>query len=313
MIVVLAGGVGGGKFARGIVEVLAPADVAIVVNTGDDFRHLGLSISPDLDSVMYAVADLNDTQRGWGLADESWNFMRALERLEAPTWFQLGDADLATHVLRTDFLRLGKTLSAATRELCDRLGIRHAILPMSDLPVATKIISDDGELDFQEYFVARRCEPAVRAVVFAGADVAVPSPGFATALECATAVVIAPSNPYVSIGPILALSGVRTMLQARSIPVIAVCPIVGGNAVKGPLAKMLAEAGADVSPLGVADWYGDLVDGWIVDDVDHSYAEALRLRGRRVRVCGTLMHDTAAKIALARDTVEFAQLLVSCR
>ena len=311
MMVVLAGGVGGGKFARGIVEVLEPDDVTIVVNTGDDFRHLGLSISPDLDSVMYAIADLNDTQRGWGLARESWTFMRALERLEAPAWFQLGDADLATHVLRTDFLREGNTLSVVTQTLCERLGVRHPIVPMSDFPVATKIVSDGGVLDFQEYFVAQRCEPIVREVIFSGADAAVPSPAFAAALASATAVLIAPSNPYVSIGPILALCGVRAILQMHSIPVIAVSPIVGGAAVKGPLAKMLAESGSDVSPMGVADWYGDLVDGWILDDADKDYAGSLRSRGWRVHVCATLMHDIPAKVALARNAVDFACSMVS--
>jgi len=311
VIVTLAGGVGGGKFARGLIEVLAPHELTLVVNTADDFRHLGFWISPDLDSVMYAVADLNDTDRGWGLAGESWNFMRALERLAGPTWFNLGDRDLATHVRRTTLLDAGKTLSEVTRELCAQLRVQHTIVPMSDLPVATRIFSEQGELAFQEYFVAQRCAPVMRNIVFAGAETALPAPQFAAALAQADAVLIAPSNPYVSIGPILALPNVRAAIAAKRVPVIAVSPIVKGNAIKGPLAKMLLEAGAEVSPLGVAEWYGDLVDGWIIDGADRAHAQALRSRGWRVHVCETIMNDTASKVALAQEAVNFARELVA--
>ena len=311
MIVTLAGGVGGGKFARGLTEVLAPHELTLVVNTADDFRHLGLWISPDLDSVMYAVADLNDTDRGWGLMGESWNFMRALERLAGPTWFTLGDGDLATHVMRTTLLDAGKTLSEVTRELCAQLNVEHTIVPMSDLPVATRIISDQGDLAFQEYFVARQCAPVVKNVVFSGAETALPAPKFVAALAAADAVLIAPSNPYVSIGPILALPDVRAAIAARRAPVIAVSPIVNGAAIKGPLAKMLREAGADVSPLGVANWYADLVDGWIIDRADREHADALRASGWKVHVCETIMRDTSSKVALAQEAITFARELLA--
>ena len=249
--------------------MLPPDQLAIVVNTADDFVHLGLHISPDIDSVLYALADLNDPERGWGLAGETWNFMAAMERLGGETWFKLGDRDLATHVLRTQALAAGRTLSEVTALLARRLGIAHTVAPMSDDPVRSIVETDEGALDFQDYFVRRQCQPAFRGVTFQGAADAQPSAGFRDALDRAQAIVITPSNPFVSIDPILALPGVaRRAAPARGRPVVAVSPIVGGKAVKGPLAKMMSERGVEPSALGVARHYGRLVDGWIIDTVD---------------------------------------------
>src|SRR6478672_3665617 len=240
-VLALAGGVGGGKFCRGLTAVLPPERLAVVVNTADDFVHLGLHISPDIDSVLYALADQNDLERGWGLAGETWNFMAALERLGGEIWFKLGDRDLATHVLRTEALAAGRSLSEVTALLAGRLGIAHAVAPMSDNPVRSIVDTDEGALDFQDYFVRRQCKPVFRGVRFQGAESAAASPGLRNALGRAQAVVITPSNPLVSIDPILALPGIRDALRRTQRPVVAVSPIVGGKAVKGPLGKMMRE------------------------------------------------------------------------
>ena len=305
-ILALVGGVGGGKFARGLVAALPPEQVTIVVNTADDFIHLGLHISPDIDSVLYALADLNDDERGWGLAGETWNFMAALERLGGETWFKLGDRDLATHILRTLELNAGRTLSEVTAQLAQRLGVTHNVVPMSDDPVRSRVVTDEGEIDFQDYFVRRQWRPAFRGLVFAGASSAKPSDGFRRALERAQAVVIAPSNSFVSVDPILAVPGVREALKRSGRPVVAVSPIVGGKAVKGPLAKMMAERGLEPSTLGVAQYYGRLVDGWMIDTVDRGLAPAIEALGCRVTVCNTLMRTLDDKRALAQDTLDFA-------
>jgi len=310
-VLALAGGVGGGKFARGLTAVLPPEELTIVVNTADDFVHLGLHISPDVDSVLYAIADLNDPERGWGLADETWNFMDALRRLGGETWFQLGDRDLATHVLRTELLAAGRSLSEATALLAKRMGIAHRVAPMTDRPVRSVVETDEGPLAFQDYFVKRQCQPAFRGVSFEGAAGTEPSAAFRTALERATAIVIAPSNPFVSIDPILALKDIRALLSRSHAPVIAISPIVGGAAVKGPLAKMMRELGQEPSPLGIARHYGPLVDGWIVDAADRDSAPALKALGCRVRVSDTVMHSTEDKARLAREALDFALELPS--
>ena len=260
MILALAGGVGGAKLAQGLAMRLKPEKLLIVVNTGDDFVHLGLHISPDLDTVMYWLAGLNDRARGWGLAGESWNFMAALGRLGGSTWFNLGDGDLATHVVRTQMLGEGASLSAATRALCERLGIAHAVVPMTDAFVRTIVHTADAALAFQDYFVRLQCAPAVTAVTFTGAEAAKPSPGFAAAMAdpALRAIVICPSNPLLSIDPILSIPGVRDWLRRRRIPVVAVSPIVGGEAIKGPAAKIFRELGRDVSVQGVAVHYSGL-------------------------------------------------------
>lgn len=308
-VLALAGGVGGGRFARGLTAVLPPDELAIVVNTADDFVHLGLHISPDIDSVLYAIADLNDPDRGWGLAGESWNFMDALRRLGAETWFQLGDRDLATHALRTELLACGRSLSDVTALLATRMGIAHVVAPMTDRPVRSIVETGEGPLAFQDYFVKRQCQPVFRGVAFEGAADAEPSLAFHDALERASAVVIAPSNPFVSIDPILALRGVRESLKQSRTPMVAVSPIVGGAAVKGPLAKMMRECGLEPSPLGVARRYGPLIDGWIIDSADRDAAPALEALGCRVRVTDTVMRSAEDKARLAREALDFAHEL----
>jgi len=305
-VLALAGGVGGGKFCRGLTALLPPEQLAVVVNTADDFIHLGLHISPDVDSVLYALADRNDPERGWGLAGETWNFMAALERLGGQTWFKLGDRDLATHVLRTEALVAGRTLSEVTALLARRLDIAHTILPMTDAAVRSVVDTDQGALDFQDYFVRRQCRPGFRGVTLQGLANAEPSQGFRQALDRAQAVVIAPSNPFVSIDPILALPGVKDTLRQSQRPIVAVSPIVGGEAVKGPLAKMMREAGIEPSALGVAQHYGRLIDGWVIDSADRNLAPAIEALGCRVKVCNTMMRTLDDKRRLAHDAVGLA-------
>jgi LPPG:FO 2-phospho-L-lactate transferase len=302
----LAGGVGGGKLAQGLAAALPPEELAIVVNTADDFVLLGLHISPDIDSVLYAVAGLNDPERGWGLAGESWNFMAALERLGGDTWFKLGDRDLATHMLRSQALAAGRSLSDVTAMLARRLGVAHTIAPMSDDPISSVVLTSEGALDFQDYFVRRQCHPAYRGLDIRGAATARPSNVLRNALDRALAVVIAPSNPLVSIDPILAVPGVAAALRRSGRPVVAVSPIVGGRAVKGPLAKMMHERGQEPSALGVAQHYGSLVDGWIVDTMDRALVPAIEALGCRVIVRNTIMHTLDEKRSLAQDALEFA-------
>jgi LPPG:FO 2-phospho-L-lactate transferase len=303
-ILALAGGVGGGKLARGLAAALAPGELAIVVNTADDFSHLGLHISPDIDSVLYALADLNDPERGWGLANETWNFMAALERLGGETWFKLGDRDLATHVLRTQELAAGRDLSAVTSLLARRFGVRHEVVPMTDDPVRSIVLSGDGPLDFQDYFVRRQCQPVFRGVHFDGVQHARPSEGFRVGLDRADAVIITPSNPFVSIDPILAIPDVADKLRRACRPIVAVSPMVGGQAVKGPLGKMMAERGLEPSALGVAQHYGRLVDGWIVDTADRALVPAIEALGCRVTVRDTVMRTVDDKLALAQDLLK---------
>jgi LPPG:FO 2-phospho-L-lactate transferase len=311
-VLALVGGVGGGKFARGLAAVLPPDRLTIVVNTADDFVHMGLHVSPDIDSVLYALADMNDEERGWGLAGETWNFMAAMQSLGGETWFKLGDRDLATHVLRTRELAAGRPLSEITGDLARRLGVAHAVVPMTDHPFRSRVLTDEGELDFQDYFVRRQWRPAFRGVKFDGASTARPSAPFQHALDSAQAVVISPSNSFVSIDPILAIPTVASTLKRGRRPVVAVSPIVGGKAVKGPLAKMMAERGEEPSVLGMVRHYGSLVDGWVIDSADRPHAPAIEALGHRVIVRDSVMRTLDDKRRLAQDAVEFAsELLVA--
>ncbi len=269
-VVALSGGVGGAKLAQGLTQVLAPDELSIVVNTGDDFKHLGLHIAPDLDSVMYALSGLADPIRGWGRRDETWTFMQALKGLGGESWFQLGDGDLALHVERSWRLAQGATLSEVTAHLCRALGLAARILPMSDDPVRTRVLTDEGWLDFQDYFVHRQCRPVVREFQVIGAETAREQTEALAALQRrdVRAIVICPSNPFVSVEPILAVPGIRAALQESGAPVIAVTPIIGGKAIKGPAAKMMAELGLDVSGASVARRYAGLIDGFVVDQTD---------------------------------------------
>lgn len=269
-VIALSGGVGGAKLALGLSLVLDAGQLTIVANTGDDFTHLGLAISPDIDTLVYTLSGLADPVRGWGRRDETWAFMEALERLGGETWFRLGDRDIAMHVERTRRLAAGETLSAITEHMRRRLGISAAIVPMTDDPVRTRLNTDQGWLDFQDYFVRRRCEPVVREISYQGAETARPARALQQALTESEvrAVVICPSNPLLSIEPILSLRRVRAMLASCAAPVLAVSPLIGGHAVKGPTAKLMRELGLDVSPAGVAHRYAGLIDALIVDEGD---------------------------------------------
>lgn len=308
-ILALAGGVGGAKLALGLANVLPPDALSVVVNTADDFEHLGLAISPDLDTVMYTLGGVANPDTGWGRRDETWNVLDAVGQLGGETWFRLGDRDLATHIERTRRLRAGETLSTVTRDFAERLGIKAALLPMSDDPVRTIVeTTDQKDLAFQDWFVRLHCEPEVRAVRFAGAALAQPHP---VLLDPAgfRGVIVCPSNPFVSIAPILALPDVRSSLEKAAIPRIAVSPIVGGQAIKGPAAKMLAELGHDVSALGVARHYKGLLDGFVLDAVDAGMADAIAALGMRVHVADTMMRNDADKQRLAAATIEFVDEL----
>lgn len=306
-VLALSGGVGGAKLAAGLAAVLPPERLTIAVNTGDDFEHLGLTICPDIDSVVYALAGLNDTQRGWGVVDESWRTMEMLGRLGEAQWFNLGDRDMAMHLARSWRLRRGESLSEVTARLTQALGIEHAVVPMSDAPLRTQVETGDGWLDFQRYFVAEQCRPVAKAIRFAGAG-APPSPALTEALarDDLAAVVICPSNPFLSVDPILAVAGVRDALQISGVPVIAVSPLVGGKSVKGPLSKLLAELGSGSDNLAIARHYGGLVDRFVIDRSDATDAEGLHALGLSVTVTETLMREPADRTRLARAVLAAA-------
>jgi LPPG:FO 2-phospho-L-lactate transferase len=302
VIVALAGGVGGAKLAAGLARVLPPEDLVIAVNTGDDFEHLGLHVSPDLDTVMYTLAGIANPETGWGRADETWAFMEALARLGGPTWFRLGDRDLATNVERTRRLRAGETLSEVTRDLCARLGVMHAVVPMSDEPVRTVVHTDRGALEFQHYFVRDRCEPRVERIEYRGAAAARPSPALREALgrRDLAGIVLCPSNPYLSVAPILAVPGVREAIAGRA---VAVSPIIAGRAVKGPAAKIMQELGIAPSALEVARYYRGIVRVLVIDRADSGLAASIEAVGIRPVLEDTLMAGDADRERLARACV----------
>ncbi len=300
-IVVLAGGVGGAKLVDGLAQVLPADSLTVIVNTGDDFEHLGLSISPDVDTVCYTLAGLANPETGWGRADETWHALESVRQLGGPDWFALGDRDLGTHLERTRRLRAGEPLSRITRDFCRAWGVAVTVLPMSDQPVRTIVETDQGDLPFQEYFVHRRCAPRVRGFRFEGAATATPAPGVIESLRAADAVVFAPSNPWVSIAPILAVPGVEAAVRAR--PVAAVSPIVGGRALKGPAAKMFAELGIQPSALAVAERYAGLVSLFVLDRLDAAQEPAIRALGMHTLVTDTVMHTRADRQRLAREVL----------
>ena len=310
-VVALSGGVGGAKLALGLSRVLDAGRLTIIANTGDDFRHLGLDISPDIDTLAYTLAGLSDPVQGWGRHNETWAFMAALEQLGGETWFRLGDADLAMHVERTRRLAAGETLTAITDDVRRRLGIAARIVPVSDDPIRTRLRTDAGWLDFQDYFVRRRCEPVVRELAYAGAQAARPSLLLLPALSDPglRAVVICPSNPFLSIEPMLAVPGVREALAGCAAPVVAVSPIIGGKAVKGPTAKMMDELGLEVGSAAIARRYADWIDALIVDSSDTGTAAPA---GVEVIAAPTLMvgmedRERLALAALAAaDRIAFA-------
>lgn len=308
-LLALAGGVGGAKLAHGLAQILPPENLTVIVNTGDDFEHLGLRISPDLDTVCYTLAGLANPETGWGRADETWNAMANLKRLGAPDWFNLGDRDLATHLERTRRLNAGQSLSQVTRDFCAAWGVRHTVLPMSDDPVRTIVETDEGDLPFQEYFVHRRCEPRVRGFRFDGADSAEPAAGARAAFQSADAVILCPSNPWVSIDPILQILSITPSPLSRrergwgeGKPIFAVSPIIGGKTVKGPAAKMFAELDIEPSALAVAEHYENLLNGIVVDSLDSELAKRIRIP---VLVTDTLMRSDADRARLAQEVLKF--------
>jgi LPPG:FO 2-phospho-L-lactate transferase len=309
-VLALSGGIGGAKLALGLSRVLPPGKLAVVANTGDDFEHLGLAISPDLDTLTYTLAGIDNPETGWGLRSETWNFMTALDALGGETWFRLGDHDLATHVERTRRLKAGESLSRVTEDFCRRLGVQTKILPMSDDGVRTRVRTAQGWLEFQDYFVRRHCEPAVTELMYQGAAAARPQPEFLSMVADPRlrAVVVCPSNPFLSIDPILALPGVRAALAACPAPVVAVSPIISGRAVKGPTAKMMTELGLPVTAAAVARHYGDLLDGYLVD---HGDADSVDCPGVEVADAATIMTTLADREALAREVLAFADSLRS--
>jgi LPPG:FO 2-phospho-L-lactate transferase len=307
-VTVLTGGVGGAKLALGLCHAMPAEDVTAIVNTGDDFNHLGLAISPDIDTLLYTLAGKSNPAQGWGRADESWTFMEAVRSLGGEDWFALGDGDLALHVLRTQRLRQGDPLSAIIRDFAAAWGIPARILPMSDDPLATRVLTPEGELDFQHYFVKRKCAPAVQAIRFAGAQAARAAPGVVEALrdERSRAILIAPSNPFLSIDPLLAVTPIRRALLETRVPVVAVSPIVAGEAVKGPTAKIMRELGLEVSADTVSRHYGELIDGMLIDARDPP--TALDLPHARA---DTLMKTLEDRIRVARAALDLADSLRS--
>ena len=308
-VIALCGGVGGAKLAWGLTQILSPEQLTIVVNTGDDFEHLGLHISPDLDTVMYTLAGINNRELGWGLAGESWQCMAALETLGGDTWFRLGDKDIATHLYRTQQLAQGKTLSAVTAYLCEKLGIQHRVLPMSDDAVRTLVDTNEGELAFQDYFVRRQCKPAVNSVRFTGTETATLSSEVLSALNDPDlrAVIICPSNPLLSIAPILAVPGMRDSLKNIAAKIIAVSPLISGQSVKGPTAKMMEEMGIATDSNAIANFYSGLLDILVLDERDASEAEKIIAHGVTVSIFKTLMKVDIDKVALASNLLHLVR------
>jgi LPPG:FO 2-phospho-L-lactate transferase len=317
-LVALAGGVGGAKLADGLAQLLPPENLTIIVNTGDDFEHLGLSISPDVDTVCYTLAGLANPGTGWGRADETFEALENIRLLGGPDWFRLGDRDLATHIERTHRLRRGQTLTQVTRDFCKAWGVQHTVLPMSDDPVCTMVdTAEFGELPFQEYFVHHRCEPRVKGFRFAGIESARPTPQVQQTLERADAIVICPSNPWVSIDPILALAPLRLHPFSEKtggeregsgvMAVVAVSPIIGGQTVKGPAAKMYAEMGITPSALAVAEHYKNLLNGFVLDTVDANLANDVKIANLQTLVTNILMKTETDRRRLAQDVLNLIQ------
>lgn len=308
-LVALAGGIGGAKLADGLAQVLSPENLTVIVNTGDDFEHLGLYICPDLDTVCYTLAGLANPATGWGRSEETYHALENIEKLGGENWFRLGDKDLATHIERSRRLREGQSLSRITRDFCRAWGVKPAVLPMSDDPVRTIVDTlEYGELPFQEYFVHRKCEPKVKGFRFAGIEDAKPAPGVIEAISASDAIVICPSNPWVSIDPILAVLKPSAICHQPS-ATVAISPIIGGQTVKGPAAKMFAELGIPPSALAVAEHYKNLLTGFVLDDIDVALVPDVQNLNVQTHVTNTLMKTASDQCHLAEDVLNFIQRL----
>ena len=309
-VLALTGGIGGAKLALGFANVLEPHQISFVVNTGDDFEHVGFHVSPDVDTLVYTLAGEANVDTGWGRRDESWHFMDAARQLGIETWFRLGDRDLALHVYRRQRLAQGATLTEITREICQGLSVAQTVLPMSNDPVRTRVLTPDGSLAFQHYFVRDRCQPAVTGFEFDGIEDAAISPDIqalvSTSSDDLGAIVICPSNPFVSVDPILNLPGMREVLKSASVPIIAVSPIVGGQAIKGPTAKMMRELNIPASATAVARHYRELITGFVLDECDANHESEVADLGLATTVTQTVMSSLDDRIALARDVLAFA-------
>ncbi len=306
-VVLLVGGVGGAKLALGLAHVLPPESLTVIVNTADDFEHLGLHISPDVDTLMYTLSGLANPQTGWGLDGDTFRAMEMVERYGGPAWFRLGDGDLGTNLARTMLLRQGHTLTEVTRRLCVALGVAHRLLPMTDDRMRTVLDTDRGPLDFQTYFVRERWQPVVHRIRFEGSGEAQPSEAVAAALEAATLIVLGPSNPFLSIDPILSVPGIRARITALDAPCVAVSPVIGGQAVKGPTVKLMVELGVDSSPVGVARHYEGFLDGIILDEADGSLVKLIEALNLRTITAPTLMNTLADKVRLANRLLEWLE------
>jgi len=303
-IAALAGGVGAARVLSGLIEIIHPEELTIIVNTGDDFKWMGLYICPDLDTISYTLAGIANPETGWGLRDDTFRLLDRLSQLGCDTWFKLGDCDLATHIYRTHHLGEGFGLTAITRKICDALQIRAPILPMTDGSVPTIVRTDEGDLPFQEYFVRRKCTPRVTGFTFTAIEQAQPAPGVLESLQAANAILICPSNPFISIAPILAVPGIRDALRSSSARVVAVTPIIAGQAVKGPAARMLEQMGEEVSAVSVARMYQDFLDEFVLDCRDHELSPRIASLGMDVRLAATLMETREQKVQLARTIYE---------
>jgi len=303
-LVALAGGTGAAKFLRGLCRLVDPRDLTVVVNTGDDTELWGLHISPDLDTVCYTLAGVIDAARGWGLAEETFHALGQMARFGEPTWFNLGDRDLATHLHRTRLLRGGRSLSEATAAIAGALGVGPRVLPMSDQPVRTRVLGPDGWLGFQEYFVREKAQVEVRAVEYAGAETAAPAPGVLDALAAARAVIVCPSNPVTSIGPILAVPGIADALARSPATALAISPIVGGESVSGPAGRLMAALGLPVSPAGVARAYAPWLDALVFDEQDRRETPEILALGVSPVTAKTIMAGRVDEVALARRVLE---------
>jgi LPPG:FO 2-phospho-L-lactate transferase len=310
MICVLCGGTGAAKFLQGLQRVVSPAEITAVVNTGDDVVWWGLHVSPDVDSITYALAGILSRERGWGVEGDTFECHGRMRELGAPAWFSLGDRDLATHLHRTQWLKGGRTLTNVTGELCRRLGVQAKVLPMSDDPVETRVVTERGELSFQEYFVRERYGPVPFEVRYLGAEKAHPARGVLDCLTQAQLVIVAPSNPITSIGPILAIPGIRGTLRATPATVVGVSPIVGKIAVSGPAGELMRACGLEVSIRGVAQAYGDFLDVLVADEADREDAPRVEDLGIRVHLCRTIMHSEEDKVELARQVLSTSKMRI---
>ncbi len=303
-ITAMAGGVGAAKFLSGLAKVLPPDEITVVVNTGDDFRWMGLYICPDLDTITYTLAELDNPVTGWGIRQDTFHCLDRLRALGCDTWFALGDRDLATHIYRTQRFQEGDSLTKITASLSRLNGVTAEILPMTEGPVPTMVHTEDGTLTFQDYFVRRKCEPIVQGFTFKGVERAIPAPGVRRALHESDAIILCPSNPFISIGPILAVPGIREALRESPATIVAISPIVAGEALKGPAAAMLRQLGMEASATGVASLYRDFVDVFVLDRRDESLRETIAAFGIQVRSADTIMCDETSRVALAKSVLE---------